>query len=139
MSTSKSTEIIARLKQITATSSDSALSERLGVSPQTLSSWKGRERMPYSICIDLAEQHGISLDWLLTGFGAVQRASAQSTATHTAEAAGPAEQRMLTIFRTLGVGDQQLIEHLAQERLRIRDLERRLDALDGAATASRRS
>jgi hypothetical protein len=123
MSISKSTEIILRLKQITATTTDSGLSERLGVSPQTLSSWKGRERMPYSLCIDLAEQHGISLDWLLTGTGPMQR-----SAEFNASASEP-EQRMLAIFRTLTVADQQFVEQMAQERQRLRELEQRLDRL----------
>jgi hypothetical protein len=123
MSISKSSEIIVRLKQITATSTDSGLSERLGVSPQTLSSWKGRKRMPYSICIELAEQHGISLDWLLTGVGPMQR---------TPEFEGSSserEQRMLAIFRTLTAADQQFVQLMAQERQRLRDLEQRLDRL----------
>jgi len=123
MSISKSTEIIVRLKQITATTTDSGLSERLGVSPQTLSSWKGRERMPYSLCIDLAEQHGISLDWLLTGAGPMRRSAEFNTS------ASEPEQRLLTIFRRLTVADQQFVEQMAQERQRLRDLEQRLDRL----------
>jgi hypothetical protein len=123
MSISKSTEIITRLKQITATTTDSGLSERLGVSPQTLSSWKGRERMPYSLCIDLAEQHGISLDWLLTGVGPMRR-SVESDASSSEP-----ERRMLAIFRTLTVADQQFVEQMAHERQRLRDLEQRLDHL----------
>lgn len=123
MSISKSAEIISRLKQITATSTDSGLSERIGVSPQTLSSWKGRERMPYSVCIDLAEQHGISLDWLLTGVGPMKR-----TTEFEASSSEP-EQRMLAIFRTLTVADQQFVQQIAQERQRLRDLEQRLDKL----------
>lgn len=123
MSISKSAEIISRLKQITTTSTDSGLSERIGVSPQTLSSWKGRERMPYSVCIDLAEQHGISLDWLLTGVGPMKR-----TAELEASSSEP-EQRMLAIFRTLTVADQQFVQQIAQERQRLRDLEQRLDKL----------
>jgi len=125
MSISKSTEIIARLKQITATSTDSGLSEQLGVSPQTLSSWKGRERMPYSVCIDLAEQHGISLDWLLTGVGPMRRPSESEACPSAPET----EQRMLAIFRTLTVADQQFVQQMAQERQRLRDLEQRLDLL----------
>jgi hypothetical protein len=127
MSISKSTDIIARLKKITATSTDSGLSEQLGVSPQTLSSWKGRERMPYSVCIDLAERHGISLDWLLTGVGAMQRTGEYDASPSPLE--GGPEARMLAVFRTLTVADQQFVEQMAQERKRLRDLEQRLDRL----------
>lgn len=129
MSASKSTEIIARLKQITGKTTDSGLSEQIGVSPQTLSSWKGRERMPYSICIDIAQQYAISLDWLLTGSGPMQRPTAPQDSAPFLSAT--AEQRMLAIFRTLAADDQQFIQQAAEERKRIRDLERRVDALYG--------
>jgi hypothetical protein len=130
MSASKSTEIIARLKQITGKTTDSGLSEQIGVSPQTLSSWKGRERMPYSICIDIAQQYAISLDWLLTGSGPMQRPTAPQDSAPFLSAT--AEQRMLAIFRTLAADDQQFIQQAAEERKRIRDLERRVDALYGS-------
>lgn len=127
MSISKSADIIARLKQITATSTDSGLSVQLGVSPQTLSSWKGRKRMPYSICIEVAEQHGVSLDWLLTGAGPMQRSAdkQESPAGNLALA----EQRLLTIFRSLTAADQRFVQDMAQERQRLRHLEQRLDQL----------
>lgn len=127
MSISKSSEIIVRLKQITATSTDSGLSERLGVSPQTLSSWKGRERLPYSICIDLADEYGISLDWLLTGRGPMQRAAVLDQGP--LPPSQPAEQQLLGIFRALTAADQLFVQQIALERKRLRDLELRVESL----------
>lgn len=124
MRISNSADVIARLKLITATTTDSALAESLGISPQTLSSWKGRERIPYAICIDLAEAHGISLDWLLGGVGPMQRTYVEAPSPSDAEA------QILAVFRALNSEDQSFIQHAAEERKRIRDLERRLDELD---------
>jgi len=124
MRISNSADVIARLKLITATTTDSALAERLGISPQTLSSWKGRKRIPYAVCIDLAEARDISLDWLLGGAGPMQRACAQGPSPSAAEA------QLLAVFRALGSEDQTFIQHAAEERKRIRELERRLDELD---------
>lgn len=127
MSISKASEIIVRLKQITATSTDSGLSERLGVSPQTLSSWKGRERLPYSICVDLADQYGICLDWLLTGLGPMQRAAVLDQGL--SPSSQPGEQQLLGIFRALTAADQLFVQQIALERKRLRDLELRVESL----------
>ncbi|MCP2937533.1 helix-turn-helix domain containing protein, partial [Salmonella enterica subsp. enterica serovar Typhimurium] len=52
---------------LTGANTDAELSRALSVSPQTLSSWKVRESIPYSLCIDIAKKHACSLDWLLLG------------------------------------------------------------------------
>jgi hypothetical protein len=38
-------------------------------SQSTLSSWRSRDSVPYAICVDIAEERGINLYWLLTGQG----------------------------------------------------------------------
>ena len=67
MSTNVLASVLARLKLLTATESDAELSRALAISPQTLSSWKVRDSVPYSLCIDVARQYACSLDWLLLG------------------------------------------------------------------------
>ena len=67
MSSHLFTAVLARLKLLTGSDTDVQLARALAVSPQTLSSWKVRDSIPYSLCIDLARQHGCSLDWLLLG------------------------------------------------------------------------
>lgn len=69
MSTREAEVVIARLKEVFSVVSDSALCEQIGVSPQTLSSWKARNKIPYANCVDISKQKDISLDWLLTGRG----------------------------------------------------------------------
>ncbi|WP_232109523.1 helix-turn-helix domain-containing protein, partial [Pseudomonas juntendi] len=69
MSTHVLAAVLTRLKLLTGAQSDADLSRALSVSPQTLSSWKVRDSIPYSLCIEIARQHACSLDWLLLGHG----------------------------------------------------------------------
>ncbi|NBA94749.1 helix-turn-helix domain-containing protein [Pseudomonas sp. R5(2019)] len=126
-----STAVLSRLKRVTETNTDSQLASALSVSPQTLSSWKGRDSIPYAICIDLAEKNAISLDWLLTGEGPMLRRdrtglNAQDQ-THT-----PRELELLDLLRGLNAADQQFIHNAAQEKKRLRDLEQRVELLSAS-------
>ena len=67
MNSNHAVSVIARLKEFFSEDTDTGLSRALGVSPQTLSSWKSRGVMSYSFCIFLAEKYEMSLDWLLLG------------------------------------------------------------------------
>lgn len=118
--------MLARLKQITHSKTDNSLSIALGISPQTLSSWKIRERIPYAICIDIADQHGISLDWLLVGDGPQFRPPHNVCASC---ANTPWEAELLNQIRTLPEVDQHAIAVAVQEKRRVLELERRLEAL----------
>jgi hypothetical protein len=116
------------LKLITNSKTDTGLSSALGISPQTLSSWRGRESIPYAICINIAEQHGISLDWLLTGAGPQLRTR---NLTYLSEPAdnSPWETALLNQLRCLSQTDQHAIELAVREKKRIIELERQLEAL----------
>ncbi|MFS9881923.1 helix-turn-helix domain-containing protein [Salmonella enterica] len=59
--------VLSRLMTVFAVSTDSDLAKKLGVNRQTLASWRKRDSVPYSLCINIAEQQDISLDWLLSG------------------------------------------------------------------------
>ncbi|MBX6962563.1 hypothetical protein EX229_22820, partial [Providencia rettgeri] len=61
--------IIDRLKSVLNVTTDAALCRALDVSPQTLSSWKLRDSIPYAICVDISIKQNVSLDWLLLGRG----------------------------------------------------------------------
>ncbi|MDH1551982.1 helix-turn-helix domain-containing protein, partial [Pseudomonas juntendi] len=54
MSTHVLAAVLTRLKLLTGAQSDADLSRALSVSPQTLSSWKVRDSIPYSLCIEIA-------------------------------------------------------------------------------------
>ncbi|WP_332730082.1 helix-turn-helix domain-containing protein [Pseudomonas sp. ESBL2] len=124
MSTHILAEVLTRLKLLTGANTDAELSRALSVSPQTLSSWKVRESIPYSLCIDIAKKHACSLDWLLLGH-----------AEHNA--AGPSdagwECEMLERLRTLSHSDRQAILLFIKDKQRIQQLEQQLSELGGAA------
>lgn len=127
MSNDALSAILERLKQVTACRTDSALSRALGISPQTLSSWKVRESVPYALCVDLAARHDLSLDWLLLGKETrPQGASAVEGARRTEDdLAG----RLLERLRLLEPADLQAIASSVDDKLRLRQLERQLEAL----------
>ncbi|MBF8781326.1 helix-turn-helix domain-containing protein [Pseudomonas fulva] len=118
--------VLARLKQVTASDTDAALSRALGISPQTLSSWKVRNSIPYSLCVDLAERSGISLDWLLLGKGPCRLPMAQAT---PAEPGSEAESQLIEKLRHLQPTDLQFVMLCIEEKMRLRHLEQRLDEL----------
>jgi hypothetical protein len=121
----KSQAVLARLKLITGTSTDSALSSALQISPQTLSSWKGRDSTPYAICIDIAQTRGISLDWLLLGEGPMLRHVA-TNATDVVQEGTTRENTILALWRLLNEDDRSAIQHALEEKRRLRDLELKL-------------
>jgi len=120
MSTHVLASVLARLKLLTATESDAELSRALSISPQTLSSWKVRDSIPYSLCIDIAKQYACSLDWLLLGEPERHRAGLDDEGW---------EQDMLARLRTLSLADRQAVLLLVQDKQRIQQLERQLNAL----------
>lgn len=124
MSNTSLVSVLRRLKQVTATRSDSALAGVLGVSPQTLSSWKVRESIPYAFCIEAAERHAVSLDWLLLGLGSPARTPVTTTE--------PSANELLELLQGLTPADLQTIRLQVMDKLRLQELERRLDELSAA-------
>lgn len=119
MSTNLLSPVLARLKLLMGCETDAELSRALRISPQTLSSWKIRDSIPYSICIDVARQHTCSLDWLLLGEPEQNRETDKDDW----------ECDMLGRLRTLSVADRQAVLLLIQDKQRIQQLEQQLSAL----------
>ena len=122
MSTHVLASVLARLKLLTATESDAELSRALSISPQTLSSWKVRDSVPYSLCIDVARRYACSLDWLLLGEPERHRPRPDEDGW---------ERDMLARLRTLSLADRQAVLLLVEDKQRIQQLERQLNALTG--------
>lgn len=114
--------VLTRLKLATGTSSDTALAKVLGVSPQTLSSWKVRNSVPYSFCIDLAVHEDLSLDWLLLGEGSQSR-TASLPQTDLDE---DWQARLFAQLRALSLPDLQAVAMVVEDKQRIRYLEQRV-------------
>lgn len=134
--------VLDRLSLVLGAKTSQSLAEKLGVSPQTVSSWKARESVPYAQCVDMAERHNVSLDWLLTGEGPMRRDEAGAKALHEVPAGFAAdlrEQALLTLWRELDEDAQREIQHAAQEKKRLSTLEAQLQELTAAVAALSRS
>ncbi|MHC8315754.1 helix-turn-helix domain-containing protein [Pseudomonas sp. LB3P31] len=131
MRNKKSQAVLARLKLITGTKTDASLSLALQISPQTLSSWKGRDSTPYSICVDLARAKGISLDWLLLGEGPMLRQSSEDRVGDTSERTLQ-ETTVLTLWRLLSEEDRVVVQSVLEDKHRLRDLELKLSEMSAA-------
>ncbi|MCK8682340.1 helix-turn-helix domain-containing protein [Pseudomonas umsongensis] len=129
MRSKKSQTVLARLKQITGTKSDASLSSALKVSPQTLSSWKGRDSTPYSLCVEIAQTRGISLDWLLLGEGPILRQSTAGNALEQNQETVTRENTILAMWRLLNEEDRNAIQHALEEKRRLREMELKLSEM----------
>ncbi|MET3714000.1 helix-turn-helix domain-containing protein [Pseudomonas sp. PvP001] len=122
MCTSEATQVLDRLKHLMAAPSDAALAKALGISPQTLGSWRARASIPYALCMDLARTDGISLDWLLLGRGAM-------VPEPQALMADDALVAILATLQGLDAQDQEHVHRVALDRKLLRQLQREVASL----------
>jgi len=101
----------------------------LQISPQTLSSWKVRDSVPYALCVDIARAYACSLDWLLLGEGEPQRAPATLEEWETG---------MLAQLRTLTLPDREAILLQVKDKQRLQQLEQQVQALNEQLIAVQR-
>ncbi|EHN7837984.1 helix-turn-helix domain-containing protein [Salmonella enterica] len=136
MSIKDSEVVLARLKQVFSVSSDVALCEALSVSPQTLSSWKSRNKIPYANCVEVSTQRNVSLDWLLTGRGTMYITSNQVESRDCSQCTQQVpdemtirERKLLELFRVLSPEEQKNILLDAEKGQRLNELEREVKEL----------
>ncbi|CAG9001441.1 MAG: hypothetical protein CENE_03461 [Candidatus Celerinatantimonas neptuna] len=142
------TDVLARLTIILGTKTSHELADALGCSPQTVSGWRSRNKVPYSYCVDVAVRTGVSLDWLLTGLGPVRRLAEVSAEyisnqesdiqqlqeTHIAyqrpmTELTEEEKYLLEMFRDLDKDDRRDIQYHLEQKKRFQELESRVDSL----------
>lgn len=123
--------VIARLKTVFSVTSDSSLCEQLGVSPQTLSSWKSRNKIPYANCVEISKARGVSLDWLLTGRGSVEISNSDicSAQIYPDLAITERERKWLELFNNLSPEAQKNILQDIEKEQRLAELEQELKGL----------
>jgi hypothetical protein len=110
--------VLDRLRLIVGAKNDNQLCEALEVNRSTLGSWVARESVPYAICVDLAGVRDVSLDWLLTGAGAMLRGEAGEAGGFENVASSdlaPQEKALLSVYQGLAEGDQQELLRAAQQ------------------------
>lgn len=61
--------IILRMREVFGVRYETELATALGLSKAAPSNWRQRNSPPYEICVELAREKGVSLDWLIFGIG----------------------------------------------------------------------
>ena len=62
-------DVLDRMKEAVEAKNDSELAKVIGVAKTTISSWRKRDSIPYSECVEISFRYVVRLDWLLTGRG----------------------------------------------------------------------
>ncbi|CAB4202604.1 Bacteriophage CI repressor [uncultured Caudovirales phage] len=62
-------QVIERLMELFKVASDVELSAIINVPAQTISSWRNRNSTPFALCVEIALNNNVDLNWLLTGEG----------------------------------------------------------------------
>lgn len=117
--------VLLRLMSLFNVDSDSELARVLNVNRQTLASWKKRDSVPYSICINIAEEKGVSLDWLLTGKGEEEVSKAKPAAHSFSQA----DLKMLELLNQLDPEVRRDLMRGAEEKQRVIDMEKQIQEL----------
>lgn len=78
-------QITERMRDTTKLKNDSAIAKVLEITPQALSNYKKRGKMPTSLIIKFADIYNLSVDWLISGFGNIYKPTAANDALIAAE------------------------------------------------------
>jgi hypothetical protein len=82
-------DITDRMKLAGKLKNDSAIARVLDVTPQALSNYKKRGRMPMNLVLRFATLYSLSMDWLLTGKGETPKSLIAEGYPMTAEEIAP--------------------------------------------------
>ena len=63
----QTTDVLRRLADVMGVDSDHEMARTLGTARTTVTGWRGRGVIPYAVCVDIAQKHDVSLDWLVLG------------------------------------------------------------------------
>lgn len=66
-------QIIDRLLLVHNLLTDTALAAHLGINKQSISNWRVRNTPPFELCLKIANERNIDLNWLLKGHGSMYR------------------------------------------------------------------
>jgi len=116
-------DVLSRLIPALGLKTDSELAKLLDTTPSTISGWRKRNSVPFTICAKFAEEHGWSLDWLMFGDGTAQ---GRPTTSNQVVAENPREEAVLTMFRAISDEEQQDIQKAIEGKKRMQDMEQRL-------------
>ena len=129
--------VLDRLQIALGVQNDSQLCEATNTRRATLGNWRSRNSVPYPLCVQIAEERDLSLDWLLTGDGAMFR-NGNSPAHSNGDALDPRGKAVMDLFLSLDEAGRREIQSAAEEKKRIRDIEQRLKDLTEALADAKR-
>lgn len=99
------------------------------ISYSSLQNWVSGLREPRPNALILLGSHlGVSIDWLLTGMGAMLLAGV-SNETPWKPVVNSRQDAILDLFYSLGESDQREIQSAIEEKMRLRNIEQRLESL----------
>ncbi len=134
MSKVDSAALVDRLQVVVGAKDDTELSRLVGQKRSTVGNWRNRGSIPCTDCGEVAEEKGISLDWLLTGVGPMRRGDSSDAEPPT----NPREQALLALWRELDEDAQREIQLAAEEKKRLKTLEQRLQELEAVVAAGKK-
>ena len=126
MCTESASQVIERIKSVVGVSTDSDLCRVTNTNRQALSNWKARDSVPYTLCVQVAKEFNVSIDWLLTGRGEVLPGVTAPSSTSNLD---PKEEALLTMFKELSADDQREICRLAEDKKRLHDMSKQIEEL----------
>lgn len=113
-------EVLDRLRIVCGVNNDSDLCKSLKLPRTTISTWRSRNSVPYSLCVDLALKHGISLDWLLTGQEPMHRNQIYAMQEETLS---KLHESLLSMFDALNEDQKREVLSGVKEKERLNKLE----------------
>lgn len=135
MGNKSASDVLDRLHTVFGVKNDNQLGEAIQVNRSTLGNWRSRDSVPYTLCVDVALERGISLDWLLAGEGLMRRGEGLPEQEVSENAR---EQAILALWRGLDEQAQQEIQRAAEEKKRLLTLENRLQELEAVVADIKR-
>lgn len=126
-------DVLARMKAIYHVRRDAELARALNMSPQTLSSWRQRDAIPYALCVECSRAKQVSLDWLLYGVSNQSQALPEEHKLTSSPLYGLAEEelrhKLNEVLSTLPREDVEDLLSDAKIRQKLRTLEKKFATL----------
>jgi hypothetical protein len=143
MSNKSASDVINRIQIALGVKSDNELCSTLSIGRSTLGGWRSRDSVPYALCVSLAEDKKLSLDWLLTGEGEMLRekpSHLQAVATpkrRITDKEGMLERRaekMAQLMAQLSEEQQKEMFFIIEEKCEFNQLKHKVQELEQRAT-----
>lgn len=130
MSNKSANDVLDRIQLALNAQSDNEVCQLLDIGRSTLGGWRSRDSVPYALCVELSEDKGLSLDWLLTGKGNMCNGQDKPPISTNRRL-----QMMIKIMEALPEKQQDKILSAAEDAERLTHLEQQISKLTERLTA----